>query len=938
MEELYTSDLSTETVLPNSNSRKIYPAWLLSLLLLAFALRILLLEEQSIWWDEGISLHLAVSSIADILADRLSNIHPPLYFILLKEWLSLVGISAFSARYLSVLASWLQVVVIYGIARRWFSRRTAATAILLATFSAVSILYGQEIRVYAMLAMIYLLLLAVTRELTRPADSGGKRRMRLWMALGLIMWLGLHLHYIVLFVAAYVSAWALLVFIWQRRWVDFRRWLLVLCLVGLASLPWFLAVWRNWATVQSEAVAGTFGTDPAPISFLLSQVWVFHLTGLAGALARPGVGMLAGISAVVLLLLVILRLGQRGTRHDTAILLAHWLIPLSSALVVWTIRSFSHPRYVSMFVPGLILLVAYVVFPPKDRIGRHLKWLAKLSSMILFLGIILSSLLGLWLYFVVPEVAKDDVRGVARYLEDKAEAGDLILIPDTDWSLPFEYKGEASLSMPGLDDPESKWANLETLTTDIRRVFLVDYQHGTRDWQGMLPFALGKAGSMISEREFDGLVVQSYHLDEKISTPEMRSEQADFGPLELTGSWVEQDEPAGGALTLALNWKLSEPMDENAQISLRLVDEAGWSLATEDALLVDENGRPSHQWPISKPVTTYHVISVPPAVPPLAYDLEAQVYVASGSEFEPLNLLDDQGAPEGRTYSIGKTHVSYNQDAQSSNQEDLPVFPWVQPVQMAPTLALLSAEFATDSALPGQTLSVQLLWQATAERMPDLRPEVALVQGDHNLVVNNEVPVYGRYPTNIWSSGEQVFERRNLLVPLDAGGDAKVVLRLGNDEFVLAEVEIKTKDHSFVQPSTDYRYPEGIIFGELAQITGFDLQQTTFAEGEPILLTLVWQSLVDGSMTDYVVFSHLLAEDGHLVAQHDSPPANGNQPTTGWLAGEYISDVHEMSFNETGYLGQARIEVGFYDPVTGDRLLLSDGSDNLILPVTVTIE
>jgi hypothetical protein len=547
--------------------------------------------------------------------------------------------------------------------------------------------------------------------------------------------------------------------------------------------------------------------------------------------------MLASVSAVVLLLLVLTRLGQKRTRRDTAVLLAHWLIPLSSALVVWTVRSFSHPRYVSMFVPGLILLVAYVAFPPKDQLGQRLRLLAKLLSTILFLGIILSSLLGLWLYFVAPEVAKDDVRGVARYLEVKAEVDDLILIPDTDWSLPFEYQGEAGVHMPGLDDPESKWSNLAALTTGIRRVFLVDYQHGTRDWQGMLPFALGKAGSMASEREFDGLVVQSYDLDEKISAPEMGSEQASFGPLELTGSWVEQDGSAGDALTLALRWQLDEPLDENALISLRLLDEAGWSLATEDTLLVDEYGRPSRQWTVDEPVITYHVISIPPAVPPLVYDLELQVYVANGSEFEPLNLLDDQGAPEGRTYIIGKTHVTYKQGAQAGDQEDLPVVPWAQPVQVAPALSLLSAELVTDSALPGQTLNVQLLWQATADLMPDLRPEVALVQGDQVLVVNSEVPVYGRYPTHSWSSGEQVYERRSLLIPLDASGDAKVMLRLGDDEFVLAEVEIKARDHSFVQPTTEY--PMDITFGDLARITGFDLPRTTFAEGELIPVTLV---------------------------------------------------------------------------------------------------
>jgi len=107
------------------------------------------------------------------------------------------------------------------------------------------------------------------------------------------------------------------------------------------------------------------------------------------------------------------------------------------------------------------------------------------------------------------EVAKDDVRGVARYLEVQADVDDLILIPDTDWSLPFEYQGEANVNMPGLDDPESKWSNLADLTTGINRVFLVDYQHGTRDWQGMLPFALAKAGSMASER--DGSLWRSRH-------------------------------------------------------------------------------------------------------------------------------------------------------------------------------------------------------------------------------------------------------------------------------------------------------------------------------------------------------------------------------------------------------------------------------------------
>ena len=159
-----------------STSLKSFPIWLLILLLFAFGLRVFQLDGQSIWWDEGISLHLATSSLREIVNDRLNNIHPPLYFFILKGWLSLVGINAFSARYLSALAGWLQVATVLAIARRWFSWRTAAAASVLATFSAVSVIYGQEIRVYAMLALIYLALLALTRELTRSTVASGKRR------------------------------------------------------------------------------------------------------------------------------------------------------------------------------------------------------------------------------------------------------------------------------------------------------------------------------------------------------------------------------------------------------------------------------------------------------------------------------------------------------------------------------------------------------------------------------------------------------------------------------------------------------------------------------------------------------------------------------------------------------------------------------------------
>jgi len=73
--------LSPPTRTGSGSTSPLLPLFLLlPLLLLAFALRLYRLDAQSIWIDEGISLHLAISSPGEIIADRAANVHPPLYF------------------------------------------------------------------------------------------------------------------------------------------------------------------------------------------------------------------------------------------------------------------------------------------------------------------------------------------------------------------------------------------------------------------------------------------------------------------------------------------------------------------------------------------------------------------------------------------------------------------------------------------------------------------------------------------------------------------------------------------------------------------------------------------------------------------------------------------------------------------------------------------
>ncbi|HEX6385496.1 MAG TPA: glycosyltransferase family 39 protein [Anaerolineae bacterium] len=928
---------------------------LILLLLFAFGLRLFRLDAQSIWWDEGISLHLATASLAEIVANRVTNIHPPLYFIGLKGWAALVGASAFSGRYLSALASLLQVAAVYAVSRRWFSRSSAHIAAILLALSPLSVIYGQEIRVYAVLPLVYLALLAITQRLIQER-FGKSFYIRNFLLLGLVEWIGLHLHYIVFLAVAYISAWALLAFYRQRRWLAIRFWAVTHFFVGLASLPWFVAVLTNWTAVQREANAGAFLAEPASLPFLISQVWVFHLTGLPGALRLGQAQSLAALIAVLLVLLLLLHTWKttRSTSAPTSVtaslkLLAHWLVPLSSALFIWSVRSFSHPRYISIYAIGMFPLVAYLAYPGSRRagergLGTRLRLgstsppLYSLLSAALILSLIAVSLIGLHAYFFDPSFAKDDMREVARYLETAASAGDLILVPDGGWAFPIEYKGQATVLMPGLADHDEMWSQLQRTTRGQQRVFTVDSSAGSlSDWQDIVPFALEKAGSLIGEKKFNGLLIRSYELARFVEPPPLTPWDARFGPLVLVGAWVESGAPADSAVAVALRWQLSvETGGGRDGAGLRLLDSDGWPLAAADRLLLDENGQPTEYWAPGQTVTTYHLLPLASGTPPLEYTVALELYRLTESEPRPVDLIDEQGAPQGRQVALAVIELAPAlglADNPYRLTNDLPSLP--EPVELADGLWLLAAIVDRNTARSGQPLFIHLRWQAATHDLPALHPRLSLVQDGQELAFVEEAPASGRYPTDRWRPGEMVREHRSLVVPPNAAGRAEVVLSVGERSLVLAEVEIEAEERVFEPPAV--AYPLDVQFGDLARLVGYDLPQREFTTARPIPVTLYWQSLSAGPTIDYTVFVHLLAADGNLIAQHDAPPDNGRRPTGSWVTGEFIVDPHEMTFREPGYAGQARIEVGLYNPDTGERLPTPDGGDFVYLPVEVTV-
>ena len=65
--------------------------WVILFILLGYGLRLQQLDFQPLWGDEGWSFYFAGQSIPQLFALTAIDIHPPLYYILLKVWLALLG-------------------------------------------------------------------------------------------------------------------------------------------------------------------------------------------------------------------------------------------------------------------------------------------------------------------------------------------------------------------------------------------------------------------------------------------------------------------------------------------------------------------------------------------------------------------------------------------------------------------------------------------------------------------------------------------------------------------------------------------------------------------------------------------------------------------------------------------------------------------------------
>ena len=616
------------------------------LLLIAFAIRVFALGQQSLWFDEGWSWHLASMPLGEMALTTAGDRSPPLYYALLHGWMALAGQSEFAMRFISVLADVATVALVIALTRLLTRSRSAALAAgVIYALNPFAIWYAQEARQYALVAALctastMFLLREIGDWRLRNAPVGEirdspspKSRGHVALVLSAVsLALAAYCHYYAIFLLP-AHFFVVLIAISQseirNKKSQILKWSVAAFCVALSLVPWLLVASSGFAyddgfhfplnTIDGRLLEWWRGFAAGGIARAMPDWW--PITLLIPAL----------IGAMGLLWMPRRRPWPNWVR--LLMLLALIAGPLLAATVavriVYPYRSVFHVRYLIYVVPAVCVLfgAAFAKRRTENAERRAMRMAAAVVSMAL--------LAALWLpvlgaYFTNPAFARDDTRGAVKHVVEALEPRDVVVMTRDNFAVRYYWPADKAgvlIAMPAdlhgvLKEDGEIIAALNA--AQPQRVRLMLWQDDVVDPQKFVESSLWPHAFELGEFSFAQIRLPLYAVEQlPIQPPAFTANGAVFGnALRLNSHWLRR---AGDWFYVVLNWQPLKPIDTDYKVFVHVRDANGKVVFQNDKLPLNAL-LPMTRWQAGVPLRDAHAMVIPKDLPAGAYQVVAGVY------------------------------------------------------------------------------------------------------------------------------------------------------------------------------------------------------------------------------------------------------------------------------------------------------------------------
>jgi hypothetical protein len=383
------------------------------------------------------------------------------------------------------------------------------------------------------------------------------------------------------------------------------------------------------------------------------------------------------------------------------------------------------------------------------------------------------------------------------------------------------------------------------------------------------------------------------------------------GDVQLLNNARALFDPGANHVDVTLYWRAAREGISDYSLNVRVIDAVGEPIAGVDREHPD-GAYPTSRLTISDTVRDSHRLTLPPGTPPGKYNVVVGLY--------PFGAAASRSRSEAGAIDVIATTVVVARPMSGATPLDPAGVEIAQRVNaaLAEGVTLRGLTLPLKRVRVGEAMPLTLLWQATAGGRSANEACFELRQFKGGVTPLGCRPLIAE-----WSEGDVwKIPYRLTLKPQLEPGLYTLSVRVGRGDVELGDIDIEAPPRVFTPPPAQAL--QTLTWSDAGEIVGFTLPLSV-APGESIQLELIWRATRE-TERKYTVFAQLVDADGDRKAGHDSQPDDGAQPTSTWLPGTYIRDVHTIIVPNDLPPGRYRINVGLYDAFSQQRLTLTDGT------------
>lgn len=419
----------------NTLAEKIRHNWdILGVVAAAIVVRFYNIASISLWHDEAFSALYIKYSWSEMFYRIGLDVHPPLYYILLRFWADIAGHSLFALRAFSGLFGVATVIMTYFFVKLAFeNRKLAVLAALIMALNPFQIQYVTEARMYTLGSFLVMLsaYLAVRALKAQAAKKETKELLFDWLYFAIATSLAMYTHYYLFFSVLAIGLFILIYLIRTYR-TNIKEYGLALgayILVLLMYVPWLKTFAFQFGQVQEN--------------YWIPKIdkWSIPLTNwrLLG-----GLGENAGVAHIQVMLLLgcaftlflIYRIIKKEDSFYKWLVLSGLTVPFFGALALSLKQSIFLDRY--FLFAGLFYSIALAIF----LLSIRTKWL-KYSLVGLLILITFANWMKFWQQMDIER--KSGMSGASQFINRNATPEDKIFVGSSFEFFNFKYYNKSGI-------------------------------------------------------------------------------------------------------------------------------------------------------------------------------------------------------------------------------------------------------------------------------------------------------------------------------------------------------------------------------------------------------------------------------------------------------------------------------------------------------------